>query len=231
MDRLAKVMGRELKKEFTVKISGADTEVPRDIYDKVSMAVLQMMKNSMDHGLESKADREQMGKTPVGEISVEISKAAQRVFVAFRDDGRGLNRDQILQKAKEKGLLKKPESEYEDSEIYAFLLRPGFTTKASATLFSGRGVGLDVVNAAVASLGGSIRIESREYMGTTFFMEFPVVDEMHAEGGEKAFFGRGLAYGWRKKSFCKEYRNFGAFDCGWDCNADACHRRHQKRMV
>lgn len=128
------------------------------------------------------ADREQMGKTPVGEISVEISKAAQKVFVAFRDDGRGLNRDQILQKAKEKGLLKKPESEYEDSEIYAFLLRPGFTTKASATMFSGRGVGLDVVNAAVASLGGSIRIESREYMGTTFFMEFPVVDEMHAEG-------------------------------------------------
>ena len=90
----------------------------------------------MDHGLESKADREQMGKTPVGEISVEISKAAQKVFVAFRDDGRGLNRDQILQKAKEKGLLKKPESEYEDSEIYAFLLRPGFTTKASATMFS-----------------------------------------------------------------------------------------------
>ena len=182
MDRLAKVMSRELQKEFTVKISGADTEVPRDIYDKVSMAVLQMMKNSMDHGLESKADREQMGKTPVGEISVEISKAAQKVFVAFRDDGRGLNRDQILQKAKEKGLLKKPESDYEDSEIYAFLLRPGFTTKASATMFSGRGVGLDVVNAAVASLGGSIRIESREYMGTTFFMEFPVVDEMHAEG-------------------------------------------------
>ena len=79
-------------------------------------------------------------------------------------------------------ILVKPESEYEDSEIYAFLLRPGFTTKASATMFSGRGVGLDVVNAAVASLGGSIRIESREYMGTTFFMEFPVVDEMHAEG-------------------------------------------------
>ena len=69
-----------------------------------------------------------------------------------------------------------------DVPIYAFLLRPGFTTKASATMFSGRGVGLDVVNAAVASLGGSIRIESREYMGTTFFMEFPVVDEMHAEG-------------------------------------------------
>lgn len=178
MERLATVMGRELQKEFMVKVSGADTEVPRDIYDKVSMAVLQMMKNSMDHGLESVADREYMGKTPVGEISVEIQKAGQRVFVAFRDDGRGLNRNQILEKAKENGLLKKPEEEYEDSEIYAFLLRPGFTTKSSATLFSGRGVGLDVVHAAVASLGGSIRIESHEYMGTTFFMEFPVVDEM-----------------------------------------------------
>lgn len=178
MERLATVMGRELQKEFMVKVSGADTEVPRDIYDKISMAVLQMMKNSMDHGLESVADRECMGKTPIGEISVEIQKAGQRVFVSFRDDGRGLNRNQILEKAKEKGLLKKPEEEYEDSEIYAFLMCPGFTTKSSATLFSGRGVGLDVVHAAVASLGGTIRIESREYMGTTFFMEFPVVDEM-----------------------------------------------------
>ena len=111
-------------------------------------------------------------------ISVEISKAAQKVFVAFRDDGRGLSRDAILQKATEKNMLKKAVEEYEDSEVFAFLLRPGFTTKSSATLFSGRGVGLDVVHAAVASLGGSIRIESREYMGTTFFMEFPVVDEM-----------------------------------------------------
>ena len=157
MKRLATVMGRELDKEFMVKVSGADTEVPRDIYDKVSMAVLQMMKNSMDHGLESVADRECMGKTPVGEISLEIRRGGQRVFVMFRDDGRGLNRNQILEKAKEKGMLKKPEEEYEDSEIYAFLLRPGFTTKSSATLFSGRGVGLDVVNAAVSSLGGSIR--------------------------------------------------------------------------
>lgn len=175
MERLATIMGRELHKEFLLKLSGADTEVPQDIYEKVSMAVLQMMKNSMDHGLESVEDRECMGKTPVGEISVEIQKAAQRVFVTFRDDGRGLNRRQILEKAKEKGLLKKPEEAYEDSEVFAFLVRPGFTTKSSATLFSGRGVGLDVVNAAVASLGGSIRIESREYMGTTFFMEFPVI--------------------------------------------------------
>ncbi len=179
LERLARVMGRDPEKEFIVKISGANTEVPRDIYDKISMAVLQMMKNSVDHGLETEADREKMGKNPVGEISVEISKAAQKVFVAFHDDGRGLNREQILQKAKEKGLLKKPEEEYEDSEVYAFLLRPGFTTKTSATMFSGRGFGLDVVHAAVASLGGSIRIESREYMGTTFFMEFPVVDEVH----------------------------------------------------
>jgi chemotaxis protein histidine kinase CheA len=175
MQRLATVMGRELEREFQIKVSGAGTEVPRDIYDKVSMAVLQMTKNSMDHGLEPLVDRERMGKTPVGEISLEIRKGGQRVFVMFRDDGRGLNRNQILQKAKEKGLLKKPEEEYEDSEIYAFLLRPGFTTKSSATLFSGRGVGLDVVNAAVSALGGSIRIESREFMGTTFFMEFPVI--------------------------------------------------------
>jgi len=175
MERLTNIMGRELEKEFMVKISGAETEVPRDIYEKISMAVLQMMKNSMDHGLENTAMREKMGKTPVGEISVEIQKAGQRVYVIFRDDGRGLDKHSILHMARTRGLLKKPEEEYEDNEIFAFLLRPGFTTKSSATMFSGRGVGLDVVNATVSSLGGSIRIESREYMGTTFFMEFPVI--------------------------------------------------------
>ena len=104
MQRLATVMGRELEREFQIKVSGAGTEVPRDIYDKVSMAVLQMTKNSMDHGLEPLVDRERMGKTPVGEISLEIRKGGQRVFVMFRDDGRGLNRNQILQKAKEKAV-------------------------------------------------------------------------------------------------------------------------------
>ncbi|MFV0313866.1 MAG: ATP-binding protein [Anaerotignum sp.] len=175
MERLTNLMGRELSKEFTVKISGADTEVPRDIYEKISMAVLQMMKNAMDHGLEDTTMREQMGKNPVGEISVEIRKAGQRVFVVFRDDGRGLDKDNILQMAKDRGLLKQEEI-YEDSEIFSFLLRSGFSTKRNTTMFSGRGVGLDIVNAAVSSLGGSIKIESRAYMGTTFFMEFPVID-------------------------------------------------------
>ncbi|CDC29872.1 chemotaxis protein histidine kinase-like protein [Firmicutes bacterium CAG:466] len=175
MERLATIMGRALEKDFLMKVSGAETEVPRDIYDKITMAVMQMLKNSMDHGLEKTEDREKMGKTPVGEISLEIQKTAQQVFVIFRDDGRGLDRKGILQAAKAKGWLKKAEEEYEDNEVYAFLLRPGFTTKSSATMFSGRGVGLDVVNAAVSVLGGSIRIESKEYMGTTFFMEFPLI--------------------------------------------------------
>ncbi len=177
MERLASIMGRDLEKEFIVKVSGAGTEVPRDIYDKVSMAVIQMMKNSMDHGLEKTEDRIKMGKTPVGEISLEIQKTPQRVFVVFRDDGRGLDKKKILQTAEEKGLMKKPVRECEDSEIYALLLRSGFTTKSKATMFSGRGVGMDVVNAAISSVGGSIRIESKEFMGTTFFMEFPLTTE------------------------------------------------------
>ncbi len=102
---------------------------------------------------------------------MEISKAAQKVFVAFRDDGRGLNRDQILQKAKEKGLLKKPESEYEDSEIYAFLLRPALPQRQVPRCFRQRGW-LDVVNAAVASLGGSIRIESANIWEQPFLWSF-----------------------------------------------------------
>ena len=176
MQRIAQVMSREPEKDFRVRVSGTDTEVPRDIYDKISMAVLQMMKNSIDHGLEKSSVREQMGKTPQGEISLEIKKAGQRVYVTFRDDGRGLDRESILQSAGERKLLTRPEEAYEDSEVFAFLLRSGFTTRESATMFSGRGVGLDVVNAAVSSLGGEIHIEGRKYMGTTFFIEFPILD-------------------------------------------------------
>lgn len=174
MKRLATVMGRELDKEFCLKISGADIEVPRDLYDKISMAVMQLMKNSLDHGLEKTEEREKLGKTPFGTISLEIQKAGQQVFVTMRDDGRGLERDKILRTAAAKGWLVKDSSTYKDNEVYAFLLRPGFTTKSCATMFSGRGIGLDVVNAAVSVMGGSIRIESKEYMGTTFFMEFPL---------------------------------------------------------
>ncbi len=172
MNRIATVMGRTLEKPFCITIKGEEIEVPRDIYEKISMAVLQMTKNSMDHGLEQTEVREKMGKTPVGTISLEIQKTGTQIFVVFRDDGQGLNRERILKAAKAKGWLKKEEDAYEDNEVYAFLLRPGFTTKQKATMFSGRGVGLDVVNAAVAALGGSIRIESTIYMGTTFFMEF-----------------------------------------------------------
>lgn len=175
MQRVADMMGRELEKEFSVRVSGAGVEVPRDIFDKISMAVLQMMRNSMDHGLEHTDERELLGKTPVGEISLEIRKTAERVYVSFRDDGKGLDRDDILDLARRKGLLTKPEAEYEDSEVYAFLLRAGFTTRSNATMFSGRGVGLDVVHAAISSLGGTVQIESRKYMGTTFFIEFPIL--------------------------------------------------------
>lgn len=176
MQRIAQVMGREPEKDFQVRVSGADTEVPRDIFEKISMAVLQMMKNSIDHGLEKSAEREQMGKTPAGLISLEIKKGGQRVYVTFHDDGKGLDREAILETAKERGYLTKPDEEYEDSQVFAFLLKSGFTTKNSATMFSGRGVGLDLVNAAVSSLGGEIHIEGRLYMGTTFFIEFPILD-------------------------------------------------------
>ena len=172
MKRLATVMGRTLEKAFCLHIKGEEIEVPQDIYEKISMAVLQMTKNSMDHGLEQTEIREKLGKTPIGTISLEIQKTGTQIFVVFRDDGQGLDRERILKAAKAKGWLKKEEMDYEDNEVYAFLLRPGFTTKQKATLFSGRGVGLDVVNAAVSALGGSIRIESSIYMGTTFFMEF-----------------------------------------------------------
>lgn len=174
-ERLVTVMGRELNKKVQLQMLGTETEVPKDIYEKISMAVMQMVKNSMDHGIEPKQEREALGKSSVGRIRIEIKRASQKVFVAFYDDGKGLDREQILAIAEKRGLLKKEKQQYTDQEAYRLLLKPGFTTKSKISLFSGRGVGLDVVNAGVGALGGKIDIESREHMGTTFLMEFPLV--------------------------------------------------------
>lgn len=174
-ERMVTVMGRELDKKVQIQMIGKETEVPKDIYDKISMAVMQMVKNSMDHGIESKEERERLGKSDIGRIRIEIKKGAQKVSVAFYDDGRGLDKQNILRIAEKKGVLKKDKQSYTDQEIYHFLLKPGFTTKSMVSLFSGRGVGLDVVNAGVAALGGTIEIESREHAGTTFLMKFPLI--------------------------------------------------------
>lgn len=180
VERLANIMSFELGKEYVLGISGAETEVPHDIYDKVSMAIIQMIKNSLDHGLEDRKKRVALGKTPVGEINIDIKKTAHKVYITFHDDGCGLDLTAILMQAQEQNLLEKPTYEYADEEILAFLFRSGFTTKNRIDMFSGRGVGLDVVKASIGSLGGSIRIESTRYMGTTIFIEFPLLKQVES---------------------------------------------------
>ena len=173
-ERLITVMGREADKRVKVKIIGIETQVPRHVFEKLSAALLQMIKNSMDHGIEEIKERVALGKNPIGNIIIEIKMSPQRVIVSIRDDGRGLNRNSILEKAKERGILVKEVAEYTDRESHYLLLKPGFTTKNNVTMFSGRGVGLDVVHAGIASLGGTVQIESTEHMGTTFFLEVPI---------------------------------------------------------
>ncbi len=177
MERLANMVSKELGKEYQMRFSGVETELPRDIYDKISAVLLQMVKNSLDHGLEIRKTREQLGKTPVGEIGVELKKTPQKIYVTFQDDGQGIDKDKILRQARRRGMLKKSMKEYDEIEIFDFLFRSGFSTKRRIDMFSGRGVGLDVVKASVGSLGGTIRMESKLYMGTTIFMEFPLLTE------------------------------------------------------
>lgn len=178
IERMANIMSKELGKEYRLNILGCETEVPRDIFEKVSMTVIQLVKNSIDHGLESKDLRVSLGKTPIGEISLNIRKTSQRLYIDFRDDGQGLDRGIILRQARKKNLLTKLEENYTDDEVFGFLFNSGFSTKKQIDLFSGRGVGLDVVKASIGSLGGTIRMESNIYMGTTVFIEFPLVFEV-----------------------------------------------------
>lgn len=181
-ERLCNVMSYELRKTYALNFSGEETEVPHDIYDKVSMAIIQLTKNSLAHGIEDVKVREAMGKMPVGEITIDIKKTLHKVYITFHDDGQGLNKKAILQQASERGLLKKPQHEYTEDEIFAFLFRSGFTTKQSIDMFSGRGIGLDVVKASIGSLGGTIRVESKMYMGTTVFIELPLMKQTEEKG-------------------------------------------------
>lgn len=174
-DRLVTIMEREVGKKVKVETLGIATQVPRHVFEKLSPALLQMIKNSIDHGIEEETERIALGKNPVGSVVIEIKTSPQLVLVSLRDDGRGLNRKSILEKAKERGILEKDEEDYTDTEIHHLLLKPGFTTKANVTMFSGRGVGLDVVHAGIASLGGTVQIQSTEHMGTTFFLEIPIL--------------------------------------------------------
>jgi len=174
MNRIVRDMSKRLTKEVDLEIIGETTEVDKNIIDHLSDPLMHLIRNAMDHGLESKEDRALTGKPSKGKITLEAKNAGGDVVIIVRDDGKGLNRDKILNKAKERGLVHKPEHELTDKEVFSYILLAGFSTNEQVTEFSGRGVGMDVVTKNIEKIGGSITIESAFGKGTEIFVKIPL---------------------------------------------------------
>ncbi|MGE5630368.1 MAG: chemotaxis protein CheW [Caulobacteraceae bacterium] len=191
MHRIVRDMSKKLGKEVQLKLVGEDTEVDKNIIEHISDPLMHLIRNSIDHGIEPPEDRQALGKPQTGTISLEAKSAGSDVLIIVRDDGKGLNKEKILQRARENDLLTKPESEMSEQEIYNLIFLPGFTTKDYISEYSGRGVGMDVVVKNIEAVGGSISVESVEGEGSAITLKIPltlaIIDGMNIKVGNSRY--------------------------------------------
>ncbi|KZL90355.1 chemotaxis protein CheA [Clostridium magnum] len=174
MNRIVRDMCKKLDKEVELKIMGEETEVDKNIIDHISDPLMHIIRNSIDHGIESAEERRSVGKSKVGTVTLEGKNAGGDVLIIIKDNGRGLNKEKILQRAGENGLVNRPENKLTDKEIYSYIFLPGFSTKEKITEFSGRGVGMDVVTKNIGTIGGVISVDSTPGEGTVITLKIPL---------------------------------------------------------
>lgn len=173
--RMVRDMARSLGKQARLVVEGEQTDVDRDILEKLEAPLTHLIRNAVDHGLETVAERARTGKPESGTVRVEARHRAGMLSVTVADDGRGIDLERLRQKIVDRGLnTAELVRQMTDAELLEFLFLPGFTTAAAVTEFSGRGVGLDVVQDTVRRVGGSVRISSRPGHGTTFHLQLPI---------------------------------------------------------
>lgn len=191
MNRIVRDMSKKLHKEVELRIIGEDTEVDKNIIEHISDPLMHLVRNSIDHGIESQEERLEIGKTKIGTVTLEAKNAGSDVLIIVRDDGKGLDRDRILKKAKENELLYRDEGEMSDKEIFNLILLPGFSTKENISEYSGRGVGMDVVAKNIEAIGGSISVDSITNQGTTITLKIPltlaIIDGMNIKVGHSCY--------------------------------------------
>ena len=174
MRRIVRDMSKSLGKEANLILVGEATEVDKTILDALSDPIMHLIRNAMDHAIEIPSERVDAGKSINGHIILSAQNSGGDVIISISDDGKGLDKDLILSKARMRGLLRKPENEYTDKEIFNLLMAPGFSTREDVSEFSGRGVGLDVVKSNIEKIGGSVTIESKIGLGTNVIMKIPL---------------------------------------------------------
>ncbi len=175
LKRLVREHAGKLGKEVNLALAGEEIGMDKSILLQVSDPLVHLLRNALDHGLEGPDERRQKGKPPRGEIRVAVARARNRVEVAVADDGRGIDVEAVRRKAVEMGFFREDESRrLPNAEILSCLFRPGFSTRATVTELSGRGVGLDVVKTKVDALGGAIEVASTPGAGTEFRLSLPL---------------------------------------------------------
>ncbi|MCX7615012.1 MAG: chemotaxis protein CheA [Clostridiales bacterium] len=191
MHRIVRDMSKKLDKEVQLEILGEETEVDKNIIEHISDPLMHLVRNAIDHGIEETAEREAVGKSKYGKVTLEAKNAGSDVLVLVKDDGHGLSKEKILKRAKDNELLIKPEQEMTDKEIYNLIFLPGFSTKENITEFSGRGVGMDVVTKNIETVGGFISIDSTEGEGSIITMKIPltlaIIDGMNIKVGHSCY--------------------------------------------
>ncbi|HHX17945.1 MAG TPA: chemotaxis protein CheA [Clostridium sp.] len=191
MNRIVRDMSKKLNKSVELKIIGEETEVDKNIIERISDPLIHLIRNSIDHGIEEIEEREKKGKDPIGKLVLEAKNAGGDVWIIIKDDGRGLDKDKILSKARENGLIEKAEEELTDKEIYSFIFKPGFSTKENISEFSGRGVGMDIVMKNIETVGGTAYVDSKLDEGTTISIKFPltlaIIDGITVKVGDSRY--------------------------------------------
>ena len=191
MNRIVRDMSKKLKKEVELRIIGEETEVDKNIIEHISDPLMHLVRNCVDHGLENPQERIAKGKIRSGVVTLEAKSAGNDVLIIVKDDGKGLDREKILKKAKENNIITQDTDEISDKEVFNLILLPGFSTKSDISEFSGRGVGMDVVKKNIEEIGGSIAVDSIPNQGTVITLKIPltlaIIDGMITRVGKACY--------------------------------------------
>ncbi|WP_274361462.1 chemotaxis protein CheA [Paenibacillus thermotolerans] len=173
--RMVRDLAKSLDKKVELVVSGAETELDRTVIDEIGDPLVHLLRNSLDHGVESVAERLAAGKPETGTVHLRAFHSGNHVYIEIEDDGKGINRDIVLKKAIKNGIVTAEDGErMKDEEVYQLLFASGFSTAEVISDISGRGVGLDVVRSKITSLGGHVHVSSRLGLGTKFSIQLPL---------------------------------------------------------
>lgn len=173
--RMVRQLARDLNKKINLEIVGAETELDRTVIDEIGDPLVHLIRNALDHGVETPEVRKANGKNEEGTVVLKAYHSGNHVFIELIDDGAGINRDKVLQKAVKNGIItEQAGAALTDKQVYELIFASGFSTADKISDVSGRGVGLDVVKSTIESLGGTVTIDSQEGKGSTFSIQLPL---------------------------------------------------------